>query len=155
LSKQIKHKPNISDKVMFALERKYQATLGKILRFPKTVIGIVVALFLGAVFVMSTLVGEFIPALEEGDFAIDTRVLTGSSLNTSIEYTQKAAHILKTRFPEVEKVVTKIGSGEVPTDPMPMEAADLMVILKDKHEWTSAETFPELADFYNYCKAIK
>ena len=146
LSKQIKHKPNISDKVMFSVERKYQATLGKILRFPKTVIGIVVALFLGAVFVMSTLGGEFIPALEEGDFAIDTRVLTGSSLNTSIEYTQKAAHILKTRFPEVEKVVTKIGSGEVPTDPMPMEAADMMVILKDKHEWTSAETFPELAE---------
>ena len=84
--------------------------------------------------------------MEEGDFAIDTRVLTGSSLNTSIEYTQKAAHILKTRFPEVEKVVTKIGSGEVPTDPMPMEAADMMVILKDKHEWTSAETFPEFAE---------
>ena len=146
LSKTIKHKPNISDKVMFAIERKYQATLAKILRFPKTVIGIVIALFIGAIFVMSTLGGEFIPALEEGDFAIDTRVLTGSSLNTSIEYTQKAARILKTRFPEVEKVVTKIGSGEVPTDPMPMEAADMMVILKDKREWTSAKTFPELAE---------
>lgn len=146
LSKQIKHKPNISDKVMFAVERKYQSALSRILRFPKTVIGVVLTLFVGAILVLSTLGGEFIPALEEGDFAIDTRVLTGSSLNTSIEYTQKAAHIIKSRFPEVEKVVTKIGSGEVPTDPMPMEAADLMVILKDKHEWTSAKTFPELAE---------
>jgi cobalt-zinc-cadmium resistance protein CzcA len=62
-------------------------------------------------------------------------------LNTTIENTQKTAHILKTQFPEVIKVVTKIGSGEVPTDPMPMEAADMMVILKDKKEWTSAKHF--------------
>ncbi|MDN5424014.1 MAG: efflux RND transporter permease subunit, partial [Chryseobacterium sp.] len=88
----------------------------------------------------------FIPSLEEGDFAVDTRVLPGSSLKTTIESTQKAAHILKTRFPEVQKVVTKIGSGEVPTDPMPMDASDMMVILKDKSEWTSAKTFPELSD---------
>jgi cobalt-zinc-cadmium resistance protein CzcA len=72
--------------------------------------------------------------------------LTGSSLKTTIENTQKTAHILKSRFPEVEKVVTKIGSGEVPTDPMPMEASDMMVILKDKSEWTSAKTFNELAE---------
>ncbi|HNL05769.1 MAG TPA: efflux RND transporter permease subunit, partial [Bacteroidia bacterium] len=88
----------------------------------------------------------FIPSLEEGDFAVDTRVLTGSNLNTTIEYTQKAAHILKSQYPEVEKVVTKIGSGEVPTDPMPMEASDMMVILKNKKEWTSAKSFPELAE---------
>ena len=62
------------------------------------------------------------------------------------EHTQKAAHILKTRFPEVEKIVTKIGSGEVPTDPMPMDASDMMVILKDKKEWTSAKTFNELSE---------
>ena len=59
---------------------------------------------------------------------------------------RKAAHILKTQFPEVEKVVTKIGSGEVPTDPMPMEASDMMVILKPKEEWTSAKTFNELSE---------
>jgi cobalt-zinc-cadmium resistance protein CzcA len=41
-------------------------------------------------------------------------------------------------------VVTKIGSGEVPTDPMPMEAADMMIILKDKSEWTTAKTTAEL-----------
>jgi cobalt-zinc-cadmium resistance protein CzcA len=29
---------------------------------------------------------------------------------------------------------------------MPMEASDLMVILKDKEEWTSAKTFNELAE---------
>jgi cobalt-zinc-cadmium resistance protein CzcA len=90
--------------------------------------------------------GEFIPALEEGDFAVETRLLTGSNLSSSIEYTQKAAGIIKRQFPEVEKVVTKIGSGEIPNDPMPIEAADLMIIMKDKKEWTSASTFPEMAE---------
>ncbi len=146
LSRKFKHKPNISDKAMFRVERVYQHALARVLKFPKTVLTSVLVLFALAVFTLTTLGGEFIPALEEGDFAVDTRVLTGSSIKTTIENTQKAAHILKTRFPEVEKIVTKIGSGEVPTDPMPMEASDLMIILKDKREWTSAKTFKELAE---------
>ena len=146
LSKKIKHKHNLSDKLMERVERAYQGVLNKVVGFPKTVLLTVFTLFIAAVFVLTSLGGEFIPALEEGDFAVDTRVLTGSSLNTTITSTQQAAHILKTQFPEVEKVVTKIGSGEVPTDPMPMEASDMMVILKPKDEWTSAKTFNELAE---------
>ncbi|WP_026905253.1 CusA/CzcA family heavy metal efflux RND transporter [Pedobacter glucosidilyticus] len=146
LNKKVEHEPNFSDRWMYKLERVYQNALARVLKYPRMVLSTVAALFVLALVTLSTLGGEFIPALEEGDFAVDTRVLTGSNLNTTIESTQKAAHILKSRFPEVEKVVTKIGSGEVPTDPMPMEASDMMVILKNKNEWTSAETFSELAD---------
>lgn len=146
LSKKLKHKPNLSDRVMDKIANAHQRLLRKVIHFPKTVIASVAVLFVIALFILSRLGGEFIPSLEEGDFAVDTRVLTGSNLNTTIEYTQKAAHILKSEYPEVEKVVTKIGSGEVPTDPMPMEASDMMVILKNKKEWTSAKTFPELAE---------
>lgn len=138
-------KPSLSDRLMKRLEKFYVHVLLKVLRLPKTILALVISLFILAVVTLSHLGGEFIPSLEEGDFAVDTRVLPGSNLTTTIESTQKAAHILKSRFPEVEKVVTKIGSGEVPTDPMPMEASDMMVILKDKKEWTSAHTFPELA----------
>ena len=87
--------------------------------------------------------GEFIPQLEEGDFAVETRVLTGSNLNNTIASTQKATKLLLQNFPEVEKIVTKIGSAEIPTDPMPFESGDMMIILKDKNEWTSAKTFSE------------
>ena len=146
LSKKIKHEANWSDRVMARIEQKYQSALKAVLQIPRIILGLVTVLFITAIIVLTQMGGEFIPALEEGDFAVDTRVLTGSNLNTSIEHTMQAAGILKKQFPEVEKVVTKIGSGEVPTDPMPMEAADLMVILKDKKEWTSAKTFPELAD---------
>ncbi len=146
LSKKLKHELNWSDRVMVKLEIIFQRSLEFFVKIPKLTITGVVVLFLIAVWVMSRLGGEFIPALEEGDFAVDTRVLTGSNLNTTVEFTQKAAHILLTRFPEVEKVVTKIGSGEVPTDPMPMEASDMMVIMKPKKEWKNAKTFDEMAE---------
>ncbi len=145
LSKKVTHKKNISDKIMQRAEKVYQGVLVKVLRFPALVLGSVLFLFVAAIVVISSLGGEFIPALEEGDFAVETRVLTGSNLGTTIHSTQQAAHILKTQFPEVIKVVTKIGSGEVPTDPMPMEASDMIIILKNKSEWTSAKTFDELA----------
>lgn len=146
LSKRIKQKPGITDRAMAKVEGFYRSCLGFVVEYRKIVVLGCLSLFVVALFVLTKLGGEFIPALEEGDFAVDTRVLTGSNLNTTITNTQMAAHILKTRFPEVDKVVTKIGSGEVPTDPMPMDASDMMVILKDKKEWTSAKTFNELAE---------
>lgn len=146
LSKTLKRENNLSDKIMIRLESIFQRSLVVFLKIPRLTISVVVGIFLVAVFVLSRMGGEFIPALEEGDFAVDTRVLTGSNLNTTVEFTQKAAHILLTRFPEVEKVVTKIGSGEVPTDPMPMEASDMMVIMKPKKEWKNAKTFDEMAE---------
>ena len=146
LSKKPVTKKNLSDRIMERIEKAYQISLAKVIRFPKMALAVVIALFIGAIFVLTTLGGEFIPTLEEGDFAVDTRVLTGSNLNTTIASTQKAAHLLLNKFPEVEKVVTKIGSGEVPTDPMPMDASDMMVILKDRDQWTSAKTFNELSE---------
>ena len=145
LSKKVKHQSNFSDRVMARLERFYQHTLEKALQIPKSIVGIVIALFLLALVVLTTLGGEFIPALEEGDFAVETRVLTGTSLKGSMDACLKAEKVLLANFPEVIKVVGKTGSGEIPTDPMPMEATDLMVILKDKKEWTTAKTFDELA----------
>lgn len=146
LRKGISHKKNFSDRMMNFFINGHQKYLSKVLNFPKAIIGATIGLFLISILVFSQMGGEFIPALEEGDFAVETRVLTGSNINTTVEGCLKAAHILKAKFPEVIKVVGKVGSGEIPTDPMPMEAADLMIILKDKSEWTSAHTFNELAE---------
>ncbi len=146
LDKNVSHKKNISDRMMEVLERIHQKYLTKVLAIPKIVISSVVALFAISLFILSTLGGEFIPELPEGDFAVETRVLTGSNITTSSEVILKSAHILLAKFPEIEKVVGKTGSGEIPTDPMPMEASDMMIILKDKSEWTSAETWNELSE---------
>ncbi|MBX2985417.1 MAG: CusA/CzcA family heavy metal efflux RND transporter [Bacteroidia bacterium] len=146
ISKQKIHAENWSDKLMARFGNWHTKYLKKILQYPKLVIGTVVSLFIVAIIVFARMGGEFIPTLEEGDFAIELRVLTGSNLNTTVENAQKVAHILKKEFPEVITAVTKIGSGEVPTDPMPIEAGDMIVLLKNKKEWTSAKTFPELAE---------
>lgn len=144
LSKKISHKTTFSDRMMNHLERFYQKYLTKILRRQKMVLATVLGLFAVAVFIFTRLGGEFIPALPEGDFAVDTRVLPGSNLNTSVEAVSKASEIILEKFPEVEKVVGKTGSSEVPTDPMAVDASDMMIILKPRKEWTSAKTYTEL-----------
>lgn len=146
LSKSNTHKKTWSDKIMGRLERSYEYALNQVLGFPKSVITTTLLLFGLSLYTLSTMGGEFMPSLEEGDFAVETRVLTGSNLQTSINAVSQGAKILLEKFPEVIKVVGKTGSSEVPTDPMPIEASDMMVILKDKKEWTSAETFDELAE---------
>lgn len=146
LGRRISHKPSFSDRMMALVGGGYRKALRKALRMPSIVVGSTLLLFITAVIIIARMGGEFIPKLEEGDFAVDTRVLTGSSLTTTIKATQQASSILLDSFPEVEKVVSKIGSGEIPTDPMPMEASDMMVVLKPKRQWTSAKSFDELAE---------
>ncbi|WP_439515955.1 CusA/CzcA family heavy metal efflux RND transporter [Sediminibacterium sp.] len=146
LSRKQGHKENISDRMMQSLQQWYKPLLHKSMKAPGIIIGSAVVLFAAAVVVLSSLGGEFIPKLEEGDFAVETRVLTGSSLTTTLQESQKAVKILLKEFPEVEKIVTKVGTGEIPSDPMPIESADMIIVLKDKKEWTSAKTFDELAE---------
>ncbi|MDV7695977.1 CusA/CzcA family heavy metal efflux RND transporter [Chryseobacterium soli] len=145
LSRKKKEKDNISDKVMAKVEAGHQKLLIKALKYRKSIILAVLALFIGAVFTLSRMGGEFIPSLEEGDFAVEMRILQGSNINETKKVTTQAANILLKKFPEVQKVVTKIGSAEIPTEPMPMDAGDMIIVLKTKKEWTSATSFPELS----------
>lgn len=146
LSKKIDLKKNFSDKMMAKFEAFYHRTLNFVLKIPNLVFFSVVGLFLISLFVMSRLGGEFIPSLPEGDFAVDTRVLPGSNLKTSTDAVQKSSKILMKKFPEIEKIVGKTGSSEIPTDPMPIDASDMMIILKPRKEWTSATTYNELSE---------
>ncbi|HSI91531.1 MAG TPA: CusA/CzcA family heavy metal efflux RND transporter, partial [Adhaeribacter sp.] len=145
LSKHTEHKRNISDRLIEKLQELYHPIIKKALRFKFLVLGLAVGLFAFALVLFLRMGGEFIPTLDEGDFAVETRVINGSSLSQTVETAQKAAAILLKNFPEVKEVVGKIGSSEIPVDPMPVEACDLIVVLKDRSEWTSAETREELA----------
>lgn len=146
LSKKISDKKNFSDRLMAKVESGYSKVLKHALTIPKAIIAMVITLFVISVFLLTRLGGEFIPSIEEGDYAVETRVLSGSSLNTTIENVQKVAAILKERFPEVKNIVTKIGSSEVPTEPLPMDMGDMIINLKKKSEWTSAKSFDELSE---------
>ena len=145
LSKKIDLKKNFSDKMMDKLEGIYHRSLNFVLTIPNLVFFSVFGLFFVSLFVMSRLGGEFIPSLPEGDFAVDTRVLPGSNLKTSTDAVMNSSKILMKKFPEIEKIVGKTGSSEIPTDPMPIDASDMMIILKPRKEWTSATTYDDLA----------
>ena len=136
LSKNTEHKPNFSDRMMAWLEGIYTPFLEKALRFKKAVLAISLGLFVLAIVVFQNMGGEFIPTIEEGDLAINATIMTGSSLSQMVKTTTEYEKILKAKFPEIKTIVSKIGSGEIPTDPMPIESGDLIIVLKDKSEWT-------------------
>lgn len=144
LSRNTAHKENFSDRMMAWLKRAYRPVLVFSLNHGKTVVGAMVLLFAGSVWVFTRLGGEFIPTLEEGDFAAEVSMAQGTSLSQMVETMTVAERLLKERFPEVRQVVSRIGSAEIPTDPMPVERADMLIALKPKKEWTSARTTAEL-----------
>lgn len=146
ISRKIGHAPNWSDRVMEKIERVYERALTRALRFKRAMVAGAFVLFGGAVLVFSQMGGEFIPQLEEGDFATETRLLVGTNLSTTVEAINRISDRLKKDYPEVIKIVSRIGSAEIPTDPMPIEGGDMIIVLKDKSEWTHAKSFPELAN---------
>ncbi len=104
------------------------------------------SLLIFSIVLFTTMGGEFIPTLDEGDFVIQPVLKTGTSLTKTIATTTKIEKIILKNFPEVTQVVSRIGAAEVPTDPMSMEESDVIVKLKPKSEWVSAESKDELAD---------
>ncbi|RPE08547.1 CusA/CzcA family heavy metal efflux RND transporter [Chitinophaga lutea] len=144
LSKNVVHKRNFSDRMMDFFQRMYQPLINGALKHKLMVTAVAVLLFIASLITFLRLGGEFIPTLEEGDLAIEMRLNTGSSLSESIDKINLASKLLLEQYPEVREVVGKIGSAEIPTDPMPMEAVDVMIMLKPKKEWTSAGTKDEL-----------
>lgn len=146
LSKKISHAKNYSDYIIDFFQSIYHPIINYSLKVPKIIIGSVLLAFIGSVALFMNLGAEFIPSLDEGDFAVEVRLMTGSSLSETVETTGKASKILMDRFPEIKETIGKIGSAEIPTDPMPIEACDLMLILKDRDEWTNAKNKDELAE---------
>ena len=146
LTKNTTHKPNFSDKMMNWFHKIFNPAIQFALKRKLLVSASVISIFIASLFVFNSLGGEFIPQLEEGDLAAGVITLQGGSLTNTVEQVQKANKILLANFPEIKHVVCKIGAGEIPTDPTPMETGDYIITLKDKHEWTSAKTREELVE---------
>jgi len=145
LPKNLSQKKTLSDRMMNFFQNMYSPLLNRALQFKKTLIGITIGLFIFSVFIFSKMGGEFMPTLAEGDFAFHCILPQGTSLSQSIETSMQASRLIK-EIDEIKMVVGKTGSAEVPTDPMPPEASDLMLILKPQNEWKRDITYDELAD---------
>lgn len=139
-----KEKKSWGDRFVKWLENIYEPVLDRALKGGKWIIASAVLILIAAVFTFSKMGGEFVPQLDEGDIAFHAILKPGSSLTETIETTTKIEKIVKDKFPEVEKIVSRIGVAEVPTDPMPMDLADVFVILKPKSEWPVSKSKDQL-----------
>ncbi|MFD1469768.1 CusA/CzcA family heavy metal efflux RND transporter [Hymenobacter caeli] len=146
LKKDIKEEGTVANRIMKFLHRGYDPVIRWALGARAVVVGAAVALLVLAGFIFSKMGGEFIPQLDEGDIALNVTLSPGSSLSQTIATNLRVQKILKAKFPEIEQIVGKSGTSEIPTDPMSLEDSDEMVILKDHSQWTSADTREELAN---------
>jgi cobalt-zinc-cadmium resistance protein CzcA len=148
LGKKVSNKPGLTDKAMARINRWYEPMLAIALKRRIMLIALSAIVFIASLFLFNSLGGEFIPELDEGDFATNFSIRQGSSLPQSIETATQLEKIAR-QFPEVKEVVSKIGSSEIPTDPMPIESGDIIMVLKDRKEWTTAVDKEELAEKMN------
>ncbi len=145
LSKTASSKATLSDRMMSFFQRKYEPVLQLAIRFKIAVITVAFALLVVSILIFTRLGGEFIPQLEEGDYAVEFVLPQGASLSQTIETVMLAERMIL-KYPEVKMVVGKTGSADVATDPMPPQASDLIVILKEKSEWRKGKDFYGLSN---------
>jgi cobalt-zinc-cadmium resistance protein CzcA len=112
----------------------YQPLLARAMTQSKAMI-IGALIFVAASGLLATRMGaEFIPNLDEGDIALHALRIPGTSLTQAIHMQTQLEEVVKS-FPEVDRIVAKLGTAEVATDPMPPSVADNFVIMKDRKEW--------------------
>ena len=139
--------PRLADRIIQRLRNGYQRILRQALRYRYAVTTGIILLLVSAVLIFGRLGSVFIPTLDEGDFAIHPVLQPGTSLSETVEINTNLEQVLLNEFPdEVEQVATKIGTGEIPTDPMSLEMAKMIINLTPKDEWKRAETKDELEE---------
>lgn len=146
LKKTVSVKPTLADRFFSGLNIYYHKTLNFCLKHIWGTIATSFVALIASLFLFTRLGAEFIPTLDEGDFAMQMTLPAGSSLSRSIQVSLEAEKILKEKFPEIKHVVAKIGTAEVPTDPMAVEDADIMIVMKPFSEWTSAGSRAEMVE---------
>ena len=146
LKREVVLKSTFADRFFEKLNRIYRKVLDYCLLHAWKTMGISFAMLLASLFLFGRLGAEFIPTLDEGDFAMQMTLPAGSSLSKSIDVSLRAEKILKEKFPEIKHVVAKIGTAEVPTDPMAVEDADVMIVMRPFDEWTSAGSRAEMVE---------
>jgi cobalt-zinc-cadmium resistance protein CzcA len=146
LKKKKSPKKTFSDRFFNRLNIYYHRTVKFCLHNITLTIGAAFGMLILSLMLFGRLGAEFIPTMDEGDFAMQMTLPAGSSLTKSLEQSRLVEKTLKDKFPEVKHVVAKIGTAEVPTDPMAVEDADIMIIMKPFKEWTSAKSRDEMLE---------
>ena len=136
------------NRVVLGIKRIYAPLLDRVIAWRLGVVAAAAVLVVASGLLASRLGSEFIPNLDEGDIALHALRIPGTSLSQAIGM-QTALEARIKQFPEVDKVIAKIGTAEVATDPMPPSVADTFILMKDRADWpdprkTKAQLVSEL-----------
>jgi cobalt-zinc-cadmium resistance protein CzcA len=129
-----KRVPAHENAVLVAVRKGYQPLLMAAIRFRVAVVSGAVLLVAISVFIMSRMGSEFLPNLDEGDIALHALRIPGTGINQSVSM-QKALEMEIRKLPEVDKVLAKLGTADIATDPMPPSVADTYVMIKPRESW--------------------
>jgi cobalt-zinc-cadmium resistance protein CzcA len=123
------------NRLMAYAKRRYEPILNWVMD-NKPVVGV----FTGSMIFLSVLIAarlgsEFVPSLNEGDFAIQALRIPSTSLTQSLEMQKEIEKTLKAKFPEIERVFARTGTAEIASDPMPPNISDGYIMLKPEDQW--------------------
>ncbi len=122
----------------------YRPIVSYFVERPQAAIALALSLLvIGGVLFMQ-LGSEFVPRLNEGDLLVRATMAPSISLDEARETMTRFERRLMSRFPEVTRVVTRVGRGEVGAHADPVNSAEAFVGLKAKEEWQTAKTLDEL-----------
>jgi cobalt-zinc-cadmium resistance protein CzcA len=132
IGKKVAEKEN---RLMLAAKRFYERALDKVMANTA-----IVFTFAAVVVVLSGLLAtrmgsEFVPSLNEGDFAIQALRIPGTSLTQSVAMQQQLEKTLKEKYPEIDRIFARTGTAEIASDPMPPNISDGYIMLKPQDEW--------------------
>jgi cobalt-zinc-cadmium resistance protein CzcA len=132
IGKKVDEKEN---RLVLASKRAYEPMLDKALGNTPIVVTAAGCMIVLASVIGAKLGSEFVPSLNEGDFALQALRVPATSLSQSVDMQKRIESTLKTKFPEIERVFARTGTAEVASDPMPPNISDAYVMLKPMDQW--------------------
>ena len=126
------------------LLRPYRPAVGLFVRHRWLAVGLAGLMLLVGALVLPRLGSEFVPRMDEGDLLIRATMAPSISLEESRNTMLRFEKRLMENFPEVTRVVSRVGRGEVGAHADPINSAEAFVALKSQDQWTSARTSDEL-----------
>lgn len=112
----------------------------------KKIIFSAIACFFISILLSFTLGSEFVPRIDEGELAIDIKRLPSTGINTSRDLNLEIERELL-KIPEVISSVSRMGRGESAAEPVGSDEGEIMVKLKPKSEWESADNLESMMSF--------
>jgi len=121
--------------LMQTAKRVYAPVLNGVMRNKPVVLTFTLVAVMLSGLLATRMGSEFVPSLNEGDFAIQALRIPGTSLSQSVAMQQQIEATLKQQFPEIERIFARTGTAEIASDPMPPNISDGYIMLKPREQW--------------------